>query len=84
MLNISRLQIHKDLLFLIKNKTGSRAFSIAGPALWNALHVPLRKSPKKLPFQKPRLPVDEPVLAWIMTHDHAEDLSASELGSLRL
>ena len=26
------------------------------------------------------LPVDEPALAWIMTHDHAKDLCASELG----
>ena len=31
-----------------------------------------------------RLPVDEPALASIMTHDHAEDLCASELGPLRI
>ena len=31
-----------------------------------------------------RLPVDEPALALIMTHDHAKDLCASELGQLRL
>ena len=31
-----------------------------------------------------RLPVDEPALASIMTHDHAEDLFASELGPLRI
>ena len=31
-----------------------------------------------------RLPVDEPALASIMTHDHAKDLCASELGSLRI
>ena len=30
------------------------------------------------------LPVDEPVLASIMTHDHAKDLGASELGPLRI
>ena len=29
-----------------------------------------------------RLPVDEPVLASIMTYDHAKDLCASELGPL--
>ena len=31
-----------------------------------------------------RLPVDEPALASIMTHDHTKDLCASELGSLRI
>ena len=31
-----------------------------------------------------RLPVDEPALASIMTHDHAKDLCASELGPLRI
>ena len=31
-----------------------------------------------------RIPVDEPVLASIMTHDHAKDLSASELGPLMI
>ena len=31
-----------------------------------------------------QLPVDEPALASIMTHDHANDLCASELGSLRI
>ena len=28
--------------------------------------------------------VDEPALASIMTHDHANDLCASELGPLRI
>ena len=31
-----------------------------------------------------RHPVDEPALASIMTHDHAKDLSASELGPMRI
>ena len=31
-----------------------------------------------------RLPVDEPALASIMTHDHAKALCASELGPLRI
>ena len=31
-----------------------------------------------------RLPVDEPALASIMTHDHAKDLCASELGPLTI
>ena len=31
-----------------------------------------------------RLPVDEPALASIMTHDHAKDLCASKLGPLRI
>ena len=30
----------------IKTKTGSRAFSISGPALWNALSVPIRNAEK--------------------------------------
>ena len=30
------------------------------------------------------IPVDEPALASIMTHDHAKDLCASELGPLRI
>ena len=31
-----------------------------------------------------QLPVDEPALASIMTHDHAKDLCAYELGPLRI
>ena len=31
-----------------------------------------------------RLPVDEPASASTMTHDHAKDLCASELGPLRI
>ena len=31
-----------------------------------------------------RLPVDEPALASIMTHDHAKDLCASEHGPLKI
>ena len=31
-----------------------------------------------------RLSVDKPALTSIMTHDHAEDLCASELGPLRI
>ena len=30
------------------------------------------------------LPVHEPALAWIMTHDHAKDMRASELGPLSI
>ena len=30
------------------------------------------------------IPVDEPALASIMTHDHAKSLCASELGLLRI
>ena len=83
----------------IKTKTGSRAFSISGPALSNALPVPIRNAKTILTFRKlhkshlfdlafhpiplaARLPVDEPVLASIMTHDHAKDVCAFELGSL--
>ena len=87
----------------IKTKTGARAFSISGPALWNALPVPIRNAKTILTFRKKlkshlffltwlfhpspsaaRLPVDEPALASIMTHDHAKDLCASELGPLRI
>ena len=32
----------------------------------------------------PRLPVGGPALAWIMTHDHAEDMCASERGLLEI
>ena len=35
----------------IKTKTGSRAFSISGPALWNALPVPIRNAKTILTFQ---------------------------------
>ena len=85
----------------IKTKTGSRALSISGPALWNALPVPMRNAKTILTFRKllnshlfdlafppspsaARLPVDKPALASIMTYDHAKDLCASELGSLRI
>ena len=36
----------------IKTKTGSRVFSISGPALWNALPGPIRNAKTMLPFQK--------------------------------
>ena len=36
----------------IKTKTGSRAFSISGPALWNALPVPIRNVETILTFRK--------------------------------
>ena len=36
----------------IKTKTGSRAFSTSGPALWNALPVPIRNAETVLPFRK--------------------------------
>ena len=36
----------------IKTKTGSRAFSISGPTLWNALPVPIRSAKTILTFQK--------------------------------
>ena len=36
----------------IKTKTGSRAFSMSGPALWNALPVPIRNAKTILTFQK--------------------------------
>ena len=44
-----------DLLYtdlLVKTKTGSRAFSISGPALWNALSVPIRNAKTILTFRK--------------------------------
>ena len=50
----------------INTNTGSRAFSISHTALWNAMSVP------KVAH------VDEPALASIMTHDHAENLCTSE------
>ena len=85
----------------IKTKTGSRAFAISGPALWNVLPVPIRNAKTILPFRKilnltyltwlfypspsaARLPVDEAALASIMTHDHAKDLCAFEIGPLRI
>ena len=37
---------------LIKIKTGSRAFSISGPALWNALPVLIRNAETILTFRK--------------------------------
>ena len=36
----------------MKTKTGSRVFSISGPALWNALPVPIRKAKTILTFWK--------------------------------
>ena len=36
----------------IRTKTGSRAFSISGPALWNALPVPVRNAETILTFRK--------------------------------
>ena len=36
----------------MKTKTGSRAFSISGPALWTALPVPIRNAKTILTFRK--------------------------------
>ena len=36
----------------IKTKNGSRAFSISGPALWNALSVPIHNAETILTFRK--------------------------------
>ena len=36
----------------IKTKTGLRAFSMSGPALWNALLVPIRNAKTILTFRK--------------------------------
>ena len=36
----------------IKTKTGSRAFSISDPALWDALPVPIRNAKTNLTFRK--------------------------------
>ena len=36
----------------LKTKTGSGAFSISGPALWNALPVPIRNAKTILTFRK--------------------------------
>ena len=74
----------------IKSKSGWMAFSVAGPASWNALPVPIGKAQTILTFRKlfnshliwlsrssslgAPLHVDEPALAWIMIHDHAKDL----------
>ena len=87
----------------IKTNSGSRTFSMSGPALWNALLVPwIRNVEKNSTFRKllksdlfdlafppysssvVLFPVDEPALASTMTHDHSEDLCASEPGPLRI
>ena len=36
----------------MKTKTGSRTFSISGPAIWNALPVPIRNAKTILTFRK--------------------------------
>ena len=76
----------------IKTKTGSRAFSISGPALINVLPVPKRNAetiPKHSGNYLNRtyliwLSHPSSALASIMTHDHAKDLCTSELGPLRI
>ena len=72
----------------IKTKTGSRASSISGPAIWNALPVPMRNAKTILTLRKL---LKSHLFIWlfyrmasIMTHDHAKDLCASELGPLRI
>ena len=47
-----RPKCSKYLRSTIKTKTGSRAFSISGPALWNALPVPIRNAKTILTFRK--------------------------------
>ena len=43
---------NRFVVLRIKTKTGSRAFSISGPALWNALPVPIRNAKTILTFRK--------------------------------
>ena len=69
----------------------------ADSALWNSLSVPIRDAQTNLTFRKllkshlfdlaspPELlgvPVDEPVLPWIMTHVYAKNLYSYELSPL--
>ena len=77
----------------IKTKIGSRAFSISGPALCQYIMPKHSGNYSNLTYltwlshpspSEAWLPVDEPALASIMTHDHAKDLCASELGPLRI
>ena len=51
---------------------------------WNYLNLPYLTLLSHPSPSAARLPVDEPALASIMTHDHAKDLSASKLGPLRI
>ena len=44
MLKIFMLHKFNTFFVTLKTKTGSRAFPIAGPALWNALPVPIRNA----------------------------------------
>ena len=44
------INANKFVVPRIKSKTGSRAFSISGPALWNALPVPIRNAETILTF----------------------------------
>ena len=43
---------NRFVVLRIKTKTGSRALSISGPALWNALPVPVRHAETILTFRK--------------------------------
>ena len=65
---------NRFVVLRIKTKTGSRAFSISGPALWNALPVPIRNAKTILTF-------------WKLLKSHLFDLAFStlvpqQLGSL--
>ena len=44
--------LNRFVVLRIKTKTGSRAFSISGPALWNALPVAIRNAKTILTFRK--------------------------------
>ena len=44
--------LYKFNTFFIPLKTASRAFPIAGPALWNALSVRIRNAQTILPLRK--------------------------------
>ena len=52
MLNISILYKLKYIFVPLKTKTVSRAFSIASPALWNALPEPIHNAQTILTFRK--------------------------------
>ena len=51
-LKIFMLQKFNTFFVPLKTKTRSRAFSIAGPALWNALSVPIHNAQTILPSRK--------------------------------
>ena len=87
---VNMVKVYISVVPCIRARTGSRAHSITGPALWNALPVPIRHAQTILNLyviwlshpssSVAQFPVDQPALARIMPHESPRNEQLKLLG----